>query len=291
MLSEVVSSALSVISDESSHQSVPVLVFAAIRPVKDFKPVSSFRLTGNDQYEKIAPGGEIKHGTLSEEKFSNQADTYGRMIGISRQDIINDDLGALTTVPKKLGRGAALCFNEVFWSEFLDNADFFTAAHGDLLTGTDTALTIDGLTKAEVAFLEKTDPEGKPLGIMPKILLVPNNLSVPAAQLMHSLELRQNGGDPGAYPVANPHVGKFQVVRSAYLSASSQPNGDPRAWYLVASPDDLPVIEVAFLNGADVPTIEQAQADFGTLGIQMRGWHDFGCSKQDPRGAVKMAGR
>lgn len=262
---------------------------AAIRSVPDFKPVTSFRLTGNDQYRKVGPGGEIQHGTLSEEKFSNQADTYGRLIGISRQDIVNDDLGALSTVPRKLGRGAALCLNEVFWSAFLDNADFFTAAHGDLITGTDTALTIDGLTKAEVAFLEKTDPEGKPLGVVPKFLLVPNNLSVPASQLMHSLEIRDNQG--GAYPTANPHTGKFQIVRSSYLSAPSQVHGDPRTWYLVADPSDLAVIEVAFLHGQDVPTIEHAQADFNVLGIQMRGFHDFGVAKQDARGAVKMMGR
>ncbi len=172
---------------------------------------------------------------------------------------------------------------------FLDNADFFTAAHGDLITGTDTALTIDGLTKAEVAFLEKTDPEGKPLGVVPKFLLVPNNLSVPASQLMHSLEIRDNQG--GAYPTANPHTGKFQIVRSSYLSAPSQVHGDPRTWYLVADPSDLAVIEVAFLHGQDVPTIEHAQADFNVLGIQMRGFHDFGVAKQDARGAVKMMGR
>ena len=80
-------------------------------------------------------------------------------------------------------------------------------------------------------------------------------------------------------------------MRSAYLSAPSQVHGDPRAWYLVADPNDLAVIEVAFLNGQDAPTIEQAQVDFNLLGIQMRGFHDFGVAKQDARGAVKMAGR
>ena len=273
-------------SVESSWRAI-----AAIRNVPDFKPVTSYRLTGASQYAKVGPGGEITHGTLGEEKYTNQADTYGRMIGISRQDIINDDLGALSTVPKKLGRGAALCLNEVFWSTFLDNAAFFTAMNGGLVSGTDTALTVDGLTKAEVAFLERTDPEGKPLGIEPKLLLVPNNLSVPASQLMHSLEIRDTGAG-AAYPTANPHTGKFQIVRSSYLAASSsQANADPRAWYLLADPQDLAVIEVAFLNGSVEPTIEQAQADFSTLGIQMRGWHDFGVSMQDARAAIKMAGK
>jgi hypothetical protein len=50
------------------------------------------------------------------------------------------------------------------------------------------------------------------------------------------------------------------------------------------------VIEVAFLGGQEKPTIESAQVDFSVLGIQLRGFHDFGIRKQDPRGAIKIMG-
>ena len=33
------------------------------------------------------------------------------MLTIDRRDIINDDLGAITTVPRKLGRGSGLKIN------------------------------------------------------------------------------------------------------------------------------------------------------------------------------------
>lgn len=261
----------------------------AVRPVKDFKPVESYRLGVNARYEKVAPGGELKHGRLSEEKFTNQADTYGKMLSIPRQDILNDDLGALTNAPRVLGRGAAMNLNEMFWREFCDNATFFTAANGCLLDGVDTALTIDGLTKTEVAFASKTETDGYPLAVTPTILLVPTALGVPAAALMNSLEIRENVG--AAYPTTNPHTGKFRVVKSAWLGSPAVPGSDPQAWYLLADPKDLAVIEVAFLNGQEQPAIETAEADFNVLGIQMRGFHDFGVSKQDPRGAIKMMGR
>jgi hypothetical protein len=135
----------------------------AIRSVNDFKPVESYRLGVNARYEKVAPGGELKHGTFGEEKFTNQADTYGKMLSICRQDILNDDLGALTQAPRVLGRGAAMNINEVFWREFCDNAGFFTHANECLVSGVDTALTIDGLTKAETAFNMKREPDGFPL--------------------------------------------------------------------------------------------------------------------------------
>lgn len=262
---------------------------ASVSPVTDFKAITRYRLIGKDQYEKVAPGGEIKHGSLGESKFQNQADTYGLMLSIDRRDLINDDLGAITTVPRKLGRGSGLKINDVFWTTFLNHATFFTAANKNLLVGADTALTIDGLTKAETAFLEQVDPDGKPLGVSPAIVLVPPALSALGSQLFKSLELRDT--TPGAkFPVANPHQGKFRVEVSRYLSNSQYPGNSTKTWYLLADPADLPLIEVVFLNGNESPVIETAEADFSVLGIQMRGYHDFGVALQEPRAGLKAKG-
>jgi len=261
----------------------------AVRNVSDFKTVTSYRLIGKDQYELVAPGGELKHGTLGEEKYENRADTYGLLLSIDRRDIINDDLGAITTVPRKLGRGSGLKINDVFWTTFLNNSTFFTAARSNYLTGATTALGIDGLTKAEVAFMEQVDADGKPTGVMPAILLVPPSLSALGSQLFKSLELRDNTSNV-KYPITNPHQGKFRVEVSRYLANTQYPGNSQTAWYLLADPNDLPVIEVAFLNGQEGPTIETAEADFQTLGVQMRGYTDFGCSLIEYRGGVKAAG-
>ncbi len=262
---------------------------SAVGPVTDFKTITRFRLIGKDQYEKVAPGGELKHGTLGETKYQNQADTYGLMLSIDRRDLINDDLGAITTVPRKLGRGAGLKINDVFWSTFLGNAAFFSAANKNLLVGTDTALSIDGLTKLEQAFLEQVDPDGKPLGVMPALILVPPSLSAIGSQLFKSLELRDT--TPSAkYPVSNPHQGKFRVEVSRYLSNSQYPGNSGKAWYMLADPADLPVIEMVFLNGQESPIVETAQADFNTLGVVMRGYHDFGAALQEPRAGLKAKG-
>ena len=261
----------------------------AVRNVPDFKTVTSYRLVGKDQYEIVGPTGELKHGTLDEEKYTNKAETYGLILTISRQDIINDDLGAITTVPRKLGRGSGLAINDVFWRTFMNNATFFAAANNNYLAGAETALSIDGLTLAEILFMEQKDGDGKPIGVMPSILLVPPHLSALGSQIYKATDLR----DPGAtdpYPVTNPHAGKFRVEVSRYLANPSYPGNSTKAWYLLADPNDLPVIEVAFLNGQESPTIETAEADFAVLGIQMRGYHDFGVALQDPRGGVKMKG-
>ena len=261
----------------------------SVRNVSDFKTVTSYRLIGKDQYEQVAPGGEIKHGSLGNEQFSNKADTYGLMLSIDRRDIINDDLGAITTVPRKLGRGSGLKINDVFWTIFLNNASFFSVGNKNYAAGADTTLTIDGLTKAEVAFLDQVDGDGKPIGMMPSIMLVPTALSAFGTQLYKSVELRDNTANAKT-PVGNPHQGKFRVEVSRYLANSQYTGNSAKAWYLLAEPTDLPVIEMAFLNGQESPTIETAEADFNVLGIEMRGYHDFGCALQDPRGGVKMKG-
>ncbi|MHB9081933.1 MAG: phage major capsid protein [Pirellulaceae bacterium] len=122
----------------------------AVRNVSDFKTVTSYRLIGKDQYELVNPGGELKHETLGNEQYTNKADTYGLVLSIDRRDIINDDLGAITTVPRKLGRGSGLKINDIFWSTFMNNASFFTAGNKNYTSGATTALTIDGLTEGEV---------------------------------------------------------------------------------------------------------------------------------------------
>jgi len=261
----------------------------AVRNVSDFKTVTSYRLIGKDQYEIVAPGGELKHGTLGGESYTNKADTYGLLLAIDRRDIINDDLGAITTVPRKLGRGSGVKINDIFWGVFLNNGSFFTAGNKNYLTGADTVLGIDGLSKAEKAFMDQTDSDGKPIGIQPAVMLVPTALSAMATMLYKALEIRDTTAST-KYPVANPHQNKFRAEASRYLSNSSYTGNSEKAWYLLADPNDLPVIEVAFLNGQESPTIETAEADFNVLGVQMRGYHDFGVALQDAKGGCKLKG-
>ena len=263
----------------------------AVRNVNDFKTVTSYRLIGSDQYEQVAPGGALKHGTLGNETYTNKADTYGLMLGVDRRDVINDDLGAITTVPRKLGRGSGLKINDVFWTIFLANSGgaFFAAGNKNYLAGADTTLTIDGLTKAEAAFMDQVDSDGKPIGIMPAITLVPTALSAIGTQLYKSVEIRDTTSST-KYPVANPHQGKYRVEVSRYLANARYTGNSAKAWYLLADPADLPLIEVAFLNGQESPTIESAEADFNILGIQFRGYHDFGVALQDPRAGIKSKG-
>ena len=271
---------------ESAWRSV-----SAIRSVNDFKTNTSYRLTGAMQFEKVGPAGTIPHGTTDEQSFTNKAETYGKMYAITRQDIVNDDLGALSSIPRMIGRGSALKLNDVFWTEFLDNSSFFASGNSNYFTGASTNLQSSSLKTAVQKFMDQTDEDGKPLGAMPKFLLVPTAEKVTADELYTSTNLNTGGSSTtDKVPNRNVFAGMYQPITSAYLSNSSYTGYSSTAWYLLCDPNDIAVIEVAFLNGQESPIVESADADFNTLGIQMRGYFDFGVAKQDYRGGVKSKG-
>lgn len=275
---------------------------AATGSVSDFKQQTFFRLGADATYKKLGKGAAIESGSMDEESYTNQADTVARMFAIDRKTLVNDDLNAIRQAARiRLGVGAGLALAEIIWGRFHEaTADgFFSTSHADaganLKTGAGSALSIDTLTEAEQMFMLQHDKQGDPLPVDPQILLVPPQLSVPANSFVKDTEVRQidtNANKKSTYTTANPHAGKFRVVVSRYLSLPKVANSSATAWYLLADPTalDIGALQVVFLNGRQTPTIETADADFKTLGIQMRGYHDFGVNLMEKRTAVRFAG-
>jgi hypothetical protein len=250
---------------------------SAVRSVNDFKTLTSYRLNGGFKFEQVGNGGELKNAGASDESRTISADTYGIMTSVTRTDLINDDLGALTAVPQRIGRGGALKLNDVFWTAFQDDASFFTTARGNKKTATG-ALSISTLKTIATMFRKLKDPDGNPVAIEPRLLLVPVDQELAAAEIMGSTLIQS--GATGGQPERNVMAGRYQVVASTYLSNTDD-------FYLLASPSDLPVMEVAFLNGVQSPIVETAEADFNTLGVQMRGYFDFGVAKAEYLAGIK----
>ena len=277
----------------AAYQAVPSVasMIAAETDVNDFKEVTRYRLTGVGVFEKVGPDGELKSAELREDAFSNRVETYGRMITLTRQMLINDDLGAFLQIPRIIGRMSALKREEALFELLLSNpapGPFFSVGNKNFLSGAATALSIDALTQAEQAFLDQTDSEGKPILLAGKTLLVPTSLKVRAQQLM--TETRINEFTSNAKPANNPHAGKFTPVATPYLNAQGIAGGSALAWYLFADPADVAAVEIAYLRGRRVPTIESGDTNFNTLGMQWRGYFDFGIAMQDHRAAVKVKG-
>jgi phage major head subunit gpT-like protein len=260
---------------------------AKISSVSDFKQATAYRLNASLEYEEVGPAGEIKHGTLSQESYTLQAKTYAKMLALTRTDIINDDLGAFADLRNRLGLGAALKLNKVFWSTWLAasaGAAFWTAGRGNLSTS--SALSEAGLTAAVAKFRSMQDGDGSLIGLTPKLVLVPPELEATAKKLYASMEIRDTTSST-KYPTANIYQGQFKPVVSAYLSSSALSGYSTTNWWLLADPAVIASIDLHFLNGVQNPTIESTDADFDTLGIQFRGYHDFGVAMSEYRASTK----
>lgn len=259
--------------------------FCAIGSVTDFKEITRYSLVGGTRYEKVPPGGEIKRAKLSESSTSNQIDTYGGALGLDRRDLINDDAGALGRVGKMLGRGGGLAINECIYGVITDNVDpdgntFFSTGNGNYDEGTDTTFSNDGLVAADILWAARSGPDEKPLGHVARKLLLPWALRIPALRLMSS----QSFGSADEEGTDNPWAGQFEVIASRYLAAS------PKVWYMLCDQNDVPFIEIAFLNGKQEPTVTSVDMPTGRLGLDVVSYHDFGAALQETTGAMKFKG-
>ena len=230
--------------------------------------------------------------------YGLQLDTYAKKFCLTRKMIINDDLGAFMKVPVAMGNRAARLIDQLFFSRLLknpvqlDGKALFSAAHKNLLTGANSALSADSLKKAIQLFLDQVDADGQPISVEPKFLLVPTALKHLAIELTRGATLITAGGaDNVVRPALNILADEnLQVVSSPYLANSAYEGASSTAWYLFGDPRQVDTWEIGYLKGKRTPTVERGETDFNTLGMWFRVYFDLGVREQEHRGMVKSAG-
>ncbi len=264
---------------------------AGIKSTQNFYQQTHYRLLDSLEYDEVGPAGDLKHGKLGQESYTSQAKTYGKVIALTRQQIINDDLSAFDDIRERLGRAAAAKFNNVFWAAFMDNAGFFTTGNGNYITGSPgSVLGTDGagLSAGVLAYRKLRSPAAdgmKRVGMttVPTLLLVPPELE----QIADNLFTNNNAGQVGGSSV-NTFAKKYRPVIQNRLSDAGFSGYSPTAWYLFGAA--MKPMVVTFLNGQRVPNIQSTDADFSTLGVLFRGVHDFGCDRAEALSGVKSKG-
>jgi len=262
--------------------------------LNNFKPSERYRLTDVGDLQKIERGGEIQHGTFTEDRATNRLDTYGKMFTLTRQDIYNDDLGAFLQIPTALGQRAARKIDQVFFGRLLENPTFtdgkalFCADHKNYMTGTASALTKESLEKARALFLAACDSDGQPINVAPKFLLVPSELDSFAQTLVFSSGM--TGGTTTAPELNIISRYRLEPISSPYLQSETFNNASYVGWYLFGDPNQIDTFEIAYLNGQKTPVVETGAPDFNTLGLSFRVVYDFGIREQAYQGMVFSKG-
>ena len=213
--------------------------------VSDFKQVSRYRLLATGGFEKVQNGGELKSGALGEDTFTAQAETFGQVITLTRQDMINDDLGAFMELPRQMGLMAATSIDDEFFTKLLGlSVGGFWTDDQNYKDGADTAFDADALAAAKTMFRKlKAGPGSREsdkryVNINPSIIMVPAEIETAAELLLGSAQLMMRGDTDEVRPVDNPHKGKYTVIGAPQLSDTDRygASASAKAWYLLADP-------------------------------------------------------
>ena len=252
---------------------------------RDFKEAARVALSEAGNLELVPEGGQFPHDSLGEASARTKVATYGKLFSLTRQAIINDDLGLFSKIATKYGSAAKRLVNKMVYAQLTgnvkmqDNIALFDTKHGNV-AGTGEALSVKAIAKAITAMRRQKGITGDAtLNITPKYLVVPPELEMTAYQIVNSTAA-VDGVNSG---VVNPYKGRFVVVADAELT-------DPDAWYLVADASQHDTIEVTYLNGVETPRLETRQG-FDVDGIEYKVAFDCGVSALDFRGVFKNAGK
>ncbi|HUT90396.1 MAG TPA: Mu-like prophage major head subunit gpT family protein, partial [Thermoguttaceae bacterium] len=151
---------------------------------------------------------------------------------------------------------------------------------------TSAALASAGLTAAVKAFRDLAAPDGNMMNLEPEFILVPTDLEYTARNIYVSQEIRDTTASTKTF-TTNVYQNKFKPIVVPELGSSSFTGYSATSWHMLCSPAILASASMCFLNGQQSPTIESADADFNTLGIQFRGYHDFGAQMTEYRASVE----
>ena len=252
---------------------------------RDFKEAARVALSEAGNLELVPEGGQFQQDFLGEASARTKVATYGKLFSLTRQAIINDDLGLFSKIATKYGSAAKRLVNKMVYAQLTgnvkmqDNVALFDSKHGNV-AATGEALSVKAIAKAITAMRRQKGITGDAtLNITPKYLVVPPELEVTAYQIVNSTAA-VDGVNSG---VVNPYKGRFVVVADAELT-------DPDAWYLVADASQHDTIEVTYLNGVETPRLETRQG-FDVDGIEYKVAFDCGVSALDFRGVFKNAGK
>lgn len=257
-----------------THAPVVLKELAKLTNLPDFREKSVIRMGSTPSLELVNEHGEFTGGTVSHASNGWRLFTYGRMIGLTRQALINDDLQAFAELLRSFGQSAARREADELVAALLNPA----LIDGEALFSTDrnsqitTKLTQAGIGAAVQALRGQRDGGGLVLQ-EPSTLLVPAALEMTARQLVAEFSPTK-AGDVQPYGLS--------VAVEPRLDASSA-----TAWYLVAG--NQSALEYGYLDGNAGIQIDQREG-FEVDGLEVKARLDFGCGWVAPVGWVKSLG-
>lgn len=249
----------------------------------DFKQISRTQLGGAPSFLQVPEGGQFKYGYVGDGKEVYALATYGRIIPVTRQTLINDDLDAFTRIPMMMGRAAADFESDTAYAPLNANPNMgdgtalFASGHGNL-AGAGAAISVTTVQAGEIAMMSQTGLEGRPINSSPRYLLVSPKDKVPGQQLLTAILAQQSSN-------VNPYSNAMDLIVEVRLGRTS----GATPWFMVADYNQVDTCEYAYLEGENGVYLEQRQG-FEVDGIEFKARLDFATKAIDWRGMYQNPG-
>ncbi|WP_235433123.1 prohead protease/major capsid protein fusion protein [Pseudomonas frederiksbergensis] len=249
--------------------------------VPDFRAVTRAALGDIAALEQVKEHGEYKYGTLSEDGAPIKVAKFGKIIAITWETIVNDDLGALTRIPAALGNAAAATESNVVWAlllgnpNFTDGVPFYHADHGNL-AASGGAINTTTLAAARAAMRKQKSKAGEFLNLSPEFLVVGPDKELEAFQFTSSVYVPAKNAD-------------INDVRNASLTVIVDARITGNQWYLFSAPGAVDTFEYAYLEG-EQGVFTETREGFEVDGMEIKARLVFGAGWIDYRGAYKNPG-
>lgn len=256
--------------------------------VLNFKPITAVQLSSAPDLLQVREHGEYQYGSMSDGAETYALVTYGRIVSLTRQAMVNDDLRAFDTVLAGFGSAAARLENRLVYAQLTANAPLsdgvplFDTAHKNLGTGSTSALQLSSLAAMRSSMRQQRGMQAEELNISPSYLIVPAALEQIAYQLTSS----------NYVPARPADVNEFRQGGRSSLEPVVEPLLDSvssSAWYAAANNGMVDTVEYCYLDGAEGPVIE-TQANFNIDAVSMKCRLDFAAKSIDFRGLYKANG-
>ena len=245
----------------------------------DFKQISRTQMGDSPTLVQVNEHGEYSYGTVGEMAEKYSLATYGRIVAVTRQAIVNDDLSAFERVIPGFGRAAADLERATIYgilnanAAMADTIALFHADHGNLDSA--AVISVESLGAARARMRKQTGINGQSINVEPRFLIVPAALETVAQQYT------SNAHVPDPSSNINPFAGTLQVVVDPILDGTSASH-----WYLAASYSQVDTIEYSYLEGNEGVYIETRNG-FEVDGVEIKARLDFAAKAIDHRGLYR----
>jgi hypothetical protein len=258
--------------------------------VTDFREWTRVRGGTIGNLDKVNENGEFKNKNIpdgSQEKV--KVETFGNTVNVTRQMLVNDDLGYFIRILSQLARASARSIEQALYNLInlnsglgplmSDGQTLIHPTHGNV--GPTGAFDASKIAGARDVLKNQKDMSGNDwLDLRPDFALVPTAL----ADSVIAVNINEYTNESNKFQQRNLYKGLFrEIIDSPRLTSQT-------GIYIFTDKNQEPVFEVNFLNGNETPFIDERE-EFDVDGTRMKIRHDWGVAAIGWKGVVRNAGQ